>query len=65
MNVPLTSLRIGSLSTRTTHPYFLRQIQSIWDAVGLNVEIQNPYQFRTKGELLADLQASGPSQASR
>ncbi|MCZ7616788.1 MAG: hypothetical protein M5U32_00225 [Myxococcota bacterium] len=54
MNVPLTSLRIGSLSTRTTHPYFLRQIQSIWDAVGLNVEIQNPYQFRTKGELLAD-----------
>lgn len=56
MNVPLTNLRIGSLSTRTTHPYFLRQIQSIWSAVGLNVEILNPYQFRTKGELLAECQ---------
>jgi 7-cyano-7-deazaguanine synthase in queuosine biosynthesis len=53
INVPLTNLRIGSLSTRTTHPYLLRQIQSIWAAVGLNVEILNPYQFRTKGELLA------------
>jgi len=54
MNVPLTNLRIGTLSTRTTHPYFLRQIQSIWAAVGLDVEIRNPYQFRTKGELLAE-----------
>ncbi len=54
MNVPLTNLRIGSLSTRTTHPYFLRQIQNIWDAVGLNVDIVNPYQLRTKGELLVD-----------
>jgi hypothetical protein len=54
MNVPLTNLRIGTLSTRTTHPYFLRQIQRIWAAVGLNVEIFNPYQLRTKGELLAE-----------
>lgn len=53
MNVPLTNLRIGSLSTRTSHPYFLRQIQRIWAAVGLNIEVLNPYQFRTKGELLA------------
>ncbi len=54
MNVPLTNLRIGTLSTRTTHPFFLGQIQAIWAAVGLSVEIQNPYQFRTKGELLAE-----------
>lgn len=54
MNVPLTNLRIGTLSTRTTHPFFLGQIQAIWKAVGLRVEIQNPYQFRTKGELLAE-----------
>lgn len=54
MNVPLTNLRIGSLSTRTTHPYFLGQIQGIWEAVGLNVAILNPYQLRTKGELLAE-----------
>jgi len=54
MNVPLTNLRIGSLSTRTTHPYFIQQIQGIWAAVGLNVEVVNPYQFRTKGELLVE-----------
>ncbi len=53
MNVPLTDLRIGSLSTRTTHPYFLRQMQGIWNAVGLNIDVVNPYQFQTKGELLA------------
>ncbi len=52
MNVPLTNLRIGTLSTRTTHPFFLEQIQAIWAAVGLSVEIENPYRFRTKGELL-------------
>jgi 7-cyano-7-deazaguanine synthase in queuosine biosynthesis len=52
MNVPLTDLRIGSLSTRTTHPYFLQEMQRIWNAVGLRVKIRNPYQFRTKGELL-------------
>lgn len=54
MNVPLTDLRLGSLSTRTTHPYFLRQIQGVWDAVGLSVEMVNPYQHRTKGEMLVE-----------
>lgn len=52
-NVPLTPLRIGSLSTRTAHPFFLSQIQQIWDAVGLNVRIRNPYLHQTKGEMLA------------
>ena len=51
-NVPLTPMRIGSLSTRTTHPYFLHQIQAVWDSVGFNVEINNPYQYHTKGEML-------------
>src|SRR5690606_18570612 len=50
----LTNLRIGSLSTRTTHPFSLRQLQSIWDAVGLNVRMTNPYQLRTKGEMLLE-----------
>jgi hypothetical protein len=51
-NVPLTPLRIGSLSTRTTHPHFLRLIQDVWDQAGLNVRIFNPYQHHTKGEML-------------
>ncbi|MFO1459469.1 MAG: Qat anti-phage system QueC-like protein QatC [Verrucomicrobiota bacterium] len=51
MNVPLTPRRIGSLSTRTTHPYYLALIQNLFDAVGLRVTIQNPFRFLTKGEM--------------
>lgn len=54
LNAPLTPRRIGSLSTRTTHPYFLSLIQSIFDAVRIKVTIVNPYQFKTKGEMLRE-----------
>lgn len=53
LNPPLTLRRIGSLSTRTTHPYFLDQLQGLWDSVGLRVDIENPYRGRTKGEMMA------------
>lgn len=53
LNVPLTPLRLGSLSTRTTHPYYLSKIQTLLDAAGLAVNIRNPYQLKTKGEMLA------------
>lgn len=53
-NVPLTPLRTGSLSTRTTHPYFLRLIQETLDEAGLRVRLHNPYELRTKGEMLGD-----------
>lgn len=54
LNVPLTPLRIGSLSTRTTHPYYLRLFQDLLHAVGLRVNIQNPFQFKTKGEMFTE-----------
>lgn len=54
LNVPLTPLRLGSLSTRTTHPSYLAKLQSVLDAAGLLVNIRNPYQLKTKGEMLAD-----------
>ncbi|MFT3697731.1 MAG: 7-cyano-7-deazaguanine synthase [Kofleriaceae bacterium] len=53
LNPPLTGLRIGSLSTRTAHPRFLRAIQRVVDAAGINVRIENPYALLTKGEMLA------------
>lgn len=56
LNVPLTPLRIGSLSTRTTHPYYIASLQSLLDKAGLNIRIRNPYQFKTKGEMLAECQ---------
>lgn len=52
LNAPLTPRRIGSLSTRTTHPYFFQLIQEIFDSVGIKTRIINPYQFKTKGEML-------------
>lgn len=56
LNVPLTPLRIGSLSTRTTHPFYLTKLQKIFDAAGLKVKLVNPYQMKTKGEMLAECQ---------
>lgn len=55
LNAPLTRRRIGSHSTRTTHPNFLSQLQSILDKVGLSVRLQNPYRHMTKGEMLSEM----------
>lgn len=52
INPPLTNRRIGALSTRTTHPYYLDQIQTVMDMVGIDVELENPYAQKTKGEMM-------------
>jgi len=52
LNAPLTQRRIGSLSTRTTHPYFIDSMIDILRTVGLPHLIRNPYQFMTKGEMV-------------
>ncbi|HZE21286.1 MAG TPA: hypothetical protein VE082_04455, partial [Desulfobaccales bacterium] len=44
LNPPLTLNRLGSCSTRTTHPYFLAQIASLWQDAGLAHPLVNPYQ---------------------
>lgn len=52
INPPLTRRRVGSLSTRTTHPHFVSSIQTVFDSVGLGVMMVNPYRCKTKGEML-------------
>jgi len=52
LNIPLTDLRVGSYSTRTTHPYFIALLQEALYGVGLPITLENPYQFLTKGEML-------------
>jgi 7-cyano-7-deazaguanine synthase in queuosine biosynthesis len=52
LNPPLTGGRVGSHSTRTAHPEFLGRVQNLLDAAGLRVEINNPYELKTKGEML-------------
>lgn len=54
VNPPLTELRLGSLSTRTTNPVFLRLVQWLLDNAQLRVQLENPYQLKTKGEMLQD-----------
>jgi len=52
LNIPLDPLRLGSLSTKTTHPVYMSAIQEIWDAVGIQARLAFPYWDRTKGELM-------------
>ncbi|WP_276499866.1 Qat anti-phage system QueC-like protein QatC [Pontibacter litorisediminis] len=54
LNLPLTPLRIGAYSTRTTHPYYLTLMQRLFNAVGIAVDVINPFEFKTKGEMLLE-----------
>lgn len=56
LNIPLTPTRLGTYSTKTTHPYFLRRFAEILKRIGINNSLQNPYQFKTKGEMIVDCQ---------
>jgi hypothetical protein len=52
LNPPLTMRRLGTLSTRTTHPHYLDLIQQVLDGLGIPAHIENPYALMTKGEML-------------
>jgi hypothetical protein len=54
LNPPLTPARVGSLSTRTTHPVVFANFRSLLATLGLRVNISNPYEAMTKGEMLLD-----------
>ena len=49
---PLTSTRLSSHSTRTTHPFYLDTFKKILSGIGIINPISNPYQFYTKGEMM-------------
>jgi hypothetical protein len=53
VNPPLLPGRMSSLSTRTTHPLFMKQLQDALPLLGVDVRLTMPYQFKTKGEMLA------------
>ncbi len=54
LNIPLTGTRLGSHSTRTTHPYYLKIFKEIVTALGIRNNISNPYQFKTKGQMMIE-----------
>ncbi|OWV64617.1 hypothetical protein ATY75_32225 [Rhizobium sp. N122] len=64
LNAPLTPRRIGSLSTRTTHPHFLSELQTILTAVGIQAKIDNPYRHKTKGQMLREFKPDSSETAN-
>lgn len=52
LNVPLDPLRLGSLSTRTTHPFYIARWNDLLRAIALPVTVENPYWNQTKGEMV-------------
>jgi hypothetical protein len=53
LNVPLDPLRLGALSTRTTHPFYIARWNELLAALEIRGRIENPYWDKTKGEMVA------------
>ena len=52
LNVPLDPLRLGALSTRTTHPFYMARWNELVAALGIDGSLANPYWAATKGEMV-------------
>ena len=63
LNVPLTDGRLGSWSTRTTHPHTLWLVAQALAALGIDTPLEVPYRTVTKGEMLRN--AADPALARR
>lgn len=64
LNPPLGPDQLGSLSTRTTHPWFLTELSRLVSAAGAWGTLSNPFAAQTKGEMfrwLADQVGDGPA----
>jgi hypothetical protein len=51
LNVPLDPLRLGALSTRTTHPFYIARWNELLSLLAVPGRIDNPYWNLTKGEM--------------
>lgn len=54
LNVPLDIVRLGSLSTRTTHPFYIARWNELLVQLNIQGTIQNPYWNKTKGEMVIE-----------
>lgn len=52
LNVPLDPLRLGSNSTRTTHPYYMARWNDLLGELGIDGGVENPCWDKTKGEMV-------------
>lgn len=56
LNVPLDPLRVGALSTRTTHPFYMARVNELLGKLGLTSRLFNRYGFQTKGQMVRGCQ---------
>ncbi|MDD2732647.1 MAG: hypothetical protein PHF56_01800 [Desulfuromonadaceae bacterium] len=54
LNVPLDPLRLGSNSTRTTHPFYMSRWNEFLGELGIDGRVENPYWDKTKGEMTGE-----------
>ncbi len=54
LNIPLTLTRLGSLSTRTTHPHTVFLFSELLRNLNMPIPLAVPYKFMTKGEMLVN-----------
>lgn len=54
LNVPLDPLRLGALSTRTTHPFYMARVNELLRGLGLSSRLENTYGHQTKGQMARD-----------
>lgn len=54
LNIPLDKGRRSACSTRTTHPVFLKRLQSALSAIGIQNQLVNPYQLKSKKDMVDD-----------
>lgn len=55
LNPPLGPERLGALSTRTTHPWFISRVSEVINKMGGHGFIVNPFQRMTKGEMFKEV----------
>lgn len=60
INVPLGADRGGVLTTRSTHPMTLQKVCTLLAAAEIEMSLDNPYEWHTKGELVSAAAATGP-----
>lgn len=54
LNIPLDKGRRSACSTRTTHPVFLKRLQAALSAIGIQNQLFNPYQLKSKKDMVDD-----------
>ena len=54
LNYPLSPSRRAACSTRTTHVLFINSLKALFASLGTPMDIENPYEFKTKGTMVRE-----------